>query len=411
MATTFAYEIRAQKKDGTYPVYIRVTHNRKLKRLSTNIYVEQKDLKKNGDLKNQAVIDKLQDIMRDFRKKCSNLSFALNSMSIDEVVDYLIGKDIEHFDFIKVYRDFIAENKDKLKGIKNYVSALNSLLRFIGRDELFPSEITYKFLSKYENFIGSGTRAASLYLGSLRHVYSWAQLQYNNEERGIIPFPYSPFQRFKIQKQEEVKQRAISIGDIVKIMSLPYDEAKNSRYNLAKDCFMLSFFLMGMNSADLYEATTFEKGKIKYERTKTRGRRRDRALIHVVVPERVQSLFEKHRDKTGKRVFDFYNRFSNYHDLNRSINIGLKEVGAAIGVPDLTYYAARHSWATIARNDLGIDRGTVDEALNHIDASHSLLDIYVKKDFVQINLANQKVVDYLFEKYDALSLQGDSGSH
>ena len=52
--------------------------------------------------------------------------------------------------------------------------------------------------------------------------------------------------------------------------------------------------------------------------------------------------------------------------------------------------------ATIARNELGIDKATVDEMLNHV-GSNRIADIYIKKDYKQINLANKKVVDYVFD--------------
>ena len=52
--------------------------------------------------------------------------------------------------------------------------------------------------------------------------------------------------------------------------------------------------------------------------------------------------------------------------------------------------------ATIARNELGIDKATVDEMLNHV-GSNRIADSYIKKDYKQINLANKKVVDYVFE--------------
>jgi integrase len=63
----------------------------------------------------------------------------------------------------------------------------------------------------------------------------------------------------------------------------------------------------------------------------------------------------------------------------------------------LSYYYARHSWATIARNDCEIDMQTINEALNHAsDANMKITDVYVKKDFTRIWEANRKVLDYVF---------------
>ena len=84
--------------------------------------------------------------------------------------------------------------------------------------------------------------------------------------------------------------------------------------------------------------------------------------------------------------------------FNKAINKGLKEIGNKLQIDDLEYYAARHSWATIALNKCGIDKYTVHAALNHVDESMRVTDIYIERDFVNENKANAKVVKYVFGK-------------
>ncbi len=62
------------------------------------------------------------------------------------------------------------------------------------------------------------------------------------------------------------------------------------------------------------------------------------------------------------------------------------------------FYISRHSWATIALNKVGIDKYIVHAALNHIDDSMKVTDIYIERDFVNENKANTKVVKYVFGK-------------
>lgn len=87
-------------------------------------------------------------------------------------------------------------------------------------------------------------------------------------------------------------------------------------------------------------------------------------------------------------------------DLNRSINIGLKEIGKEIGVDGLQFYAARHSMATIAANEAGIDRWTVNLMLNHTDQSMRVTELYIKRDFSPVNEANYKFLEYVFGKVE-----------
>ena len=60
------------------------------------------------------------------------------------------------------------------------------------------------------------------------------------------------------------------------------------------------------------------------------------------------------------------------------------------------FYISRHSWATIALNKVGIDKYTVHAALNHVDETMRVTDIYIERDFANENRANAKVVKYVF---------------
>ena len=95
------------KTNGTYNVKIRFTLNRKVKRLSSSLFVSPKDLTKSGDFKKTTKIYK-------------------------------------EIDFIDFSRKWIA--KATIKGANNYKTVLNSLTSFIGRDSLNISEINLSFI-------------------------------------------------------------------------------------------------------------------------------------------------------------------------------------------------------------------------------------------------------------------------
>ena len=73
------------------------------------------------------------------------------------------------------------------------------------------------------------------------------------------------------------------------------------------------------------------------------------------------------------QIIYFYQYYGDEKTFNKAINSGLKEIGSILEVDDLEYYAARHSWATIALNKVGIDKYIVHAALNHIDDSMNRL--------------------------------------
>lgn len=119
--------------------------------------------------------------------------------------------------------------------------------------------------------------------------------------------------------------------------------------------------------------------------------------MHVRVEPCVNPLIARYSDKTGKRLLHFYLRYKDRVSFNKAINRGLKDVGEAIGVDGLTFYAARHSWATIARTPreeggAGLDKYVIHEALNHVDASMKVTDIYLVKNWRIIFDAHKSVL-------------------
>lgn len=409
------------KVDGTYNVKIRFTLDRKVKRLSTNLFVTQQDLTKSLKFKEDTSIKREIDrLVLYYREQCLKLQLDQNHYSLDEIIEFLNGEQEKQqtIDFIKFSREWIASTT--IKGAPNYTTAINALVRFVGKEELDVNLITLDFLEQFKAFLikerdartkklmqqgkrVTSNRTLSLYLVSIKKLFNEAKRKFNKKDKNLILIPNSPFEDFKIPKQEATRKRAIPADIIKKVWKLPYKEMKKGykstcRYNLAKDCFILSFCLMGINSADLYNATEMRGNTIIYNRTKTKARRLDGAKMMVDIPKIVKPLIDKYKDSIGKRLFNFYQFYGDEKTFNKAINSGLKEIGSILEVDDLEYYAARHSWATIALNKVGLDKYIVHAALNHIDDSMKVTDIYIERDFVNENKANTKVVKYVFGK-------------
>lgn len=213
--------------------------------------------------------------------------------------------------------------------------------------------------------------------------------EYNTNGNDIIQS--NPFDKFSVPRDiPQTKDRVISEENLVRVFNFK----GTRRVGMARDCYVLSFFLMGMNSVDIYECVSYNKGVLAYDRAKTRDRRNDNAHIEIVVPDIIKPLFRKYKGTT--RVFDFYQKYSNAANFNKHINKGLHFIADELGIPRFDFYSARHTWASIARNKLGIDKYTIHEALNHV-SQLDVTDIYIQKDFTNINKANEKVVEYVTE--------------
>lgn len=400
MATTLKATIKNgdQRADKTWKVVIRLTHNRKVRYLPTTMSVGRKDMTAGMRIKNNEVLEKCETLISHYRKIIDGLFLEINDMDIDTVVGHLKksranGSDIS----FTAYMERWTKEHSKLKSLRNYRSAFSALQSFFGREDITHTDITATALKAFCESLSDRPRAQSLYLSAIVRVFNDMRDYYNDEENGIVRIKQS-LAKFVVPRQNVAKKRALSVDDIRRIFALPYDgvrvKGSQSRHDLALDCFRLSFCLLGMNSADMYSATDYRDGVIRYCREKTKDRRNDKAYMEVRVPERIKETLERYRD--DERVFNFHRRFSSAADLNRAINIGLKVVGKELGIEGLQFYSARHSMASIAVNKAGIDRWTVNAMLNHTDVSMRVTELYIERDFTPLDEANRKLLEYVF---------------
>lgn len=383
---TITYKIEEPKKDKTRKVSITLSHKGIRKRIHTNITIKECDLTKQGKIKSDSLKRNIEDTINTLRNKLYEIEISLGNKDADiEWIYSQLTGNVKTLDFFEYTRKWVGKSNNKGKG--NYSIMLNSLYRFLKSDTLSFSDINYNLLNNYKDYLTGHPRAQSLYLGCMRHIFNEAIREYNMDDNKVIT--NNPFNSFIIPKSVSMtKNRIISDDNLIKLFNFH----GTRRVGMARDCYILSFCLIGMNSVDLYECTSYSNGVLAYDRAKTRERRTDNAHIEIAVPNIIKPLFDKY--KGDSRVFNFYKKYSNAANFNKHINKGLHIIADTLGIPHFDYYSARHTWASIARNRLGIDKYTIHEALNHV-SDMSITDIYIQKDYTNINKANEKVIAYI----------------
>jgi len=84
---TFKTCVQKQRSDGFYPVYIRVTHNRKSSYIKTDKMVDKKGLTRTGEVKDPFVLSFCSDIIKTYIDKANKED--ISKWSIKELVDFL----------------------------------------------------------------------------------------------------------------------------------------------------------------------------------------------------------------------------------------------------------------------------------------------------------------------------------
>lgn len=386
---TITFELGKPKQDKTRKVAIILSHKGQRKRIPTSIVLAEVDMSRSGKITSRKIKKAIDDKIKILNDALYDLEIDLmdKDVSVDWIYNRLTKRETKDIDFFSFTEEWVEKSTNK--GKKNYLIMLNSLERFNGCRELPFALIDYNFLNEYKRFLDGHPRAQSLYLGNIRHIINEAIKEHNIGNNRIIES--NPFEKFTIPKDvPQTKDRVISIENLIKVFNFK----GTRRVGMARDCYIMSFCLIGMNSVDLYECTSYKNGILAYDRAKTKDKRSDNAHIEIEVPDVIKPLFKKY--KGTSRVFDFYQRYSNSGSFNKHINKGLHTIAETLGIPKFDFYSARHTWASIARNKLGIDKYTIHEALNH-KSNLDVTDIYIQKDYTNINKANTMVVNFILE--------------
>lgn len=399
-----------RRKDGTYPVNIRVTFKGKTRRLATTLVCTSGDLTRTLKIKNATILNRSDALIARMRDSVKDLSpFDLETEDVDWVVrhikDSLTQEDF-HLDFFEWSDRYILTKAETTR--RAYTCALNTLERFLGKRVLDINDISRSLLLEFMEMVDKEPRmhydvktgqrvpsgaskipraASTRHLAKLEHLFNAAKEKYNDEDSGRILIPRSPFS--KITKVYPVSNGQSNLGQelMQRIISSQVD---NEVMRIALDLFIVSFGLMGANMADIYFAKPVQEEWV-YNRQKTASRRADRAEMRVSIPEQLRPYLERLKGKGGWWLNRLHEFASSKDFATARVNRCLKKWCEENEVEVFTFYAARHTWASLARKE-GVDKSTIDDALGH-KGTFQVADIYAEKAWGLIREANRKVLD------------------
>lgn len=409
---------RHKKSNGQYNVKFELYHNKKATLIGTNHFVVDSQLKKDYTIKDKDLLALLTSELGDYRKRISEFGNTINNLSSSELAKLLKGDDLKEgsINFIDFGRNRVLELKEQ--GRKTYAGSfqavINNLVDYHG-DVLPAGEITSLFLKGYEAYLrkpytqvrtnqlgtkstvhnpGLNDNGIYYHMKNFRILFSAARALYNDEDTGVIRIANNPFNKYKLGPEPSPEKRAVPISTIKLIRDCELPEGGTAE--LARDLYMCSFYLLGMNAKDLYELNHQDvSGKrIDYNRSKTAGKRSDKALFSVAIPNQARSILDKYVGKLTQRY-----KQNTY--LNKALALGLRQVvdqvnkNEGLDLDYIDFYSARHTVGTEARNTCGFSVDDVAEALNHKNQSHKITDKYIKKDWSKVDAIQAALIDLL----------------
>lgn len=402
MATLKAV-VRTARADGYYPVYIRVTHHRASSFIKTDKMVTKKELTKNKEIKDPFVMQYCTQRILEYTERLNRKD--VEHWTVKEVVEFLTSgnDDICFSDYARVHINRMID-RGQQRNAKNYMLALQHLERFMGTNRIMFSHLTSHNVNKWIKSLKQTHRAKEMYPICMRQVFKAAQLEYNDYDMGLIRIKTNPWAKVEIPAADKADKLAITPEACREFFSFPLPDSKMKfpLTEFGRDIAMMVLCLAGMNTVDIYNLRKkdYSGGIIRYQRAKTKKFRADGAYMEMRVPAIIEPLFEKYRNTRtdDDRLFNFYQRMTSSDSFNANTNSGIKQLCKAMGLPKEDWYSVytfRHTWGTVAQNDVKSSISDVAFAMNH-SSGHKVTRGYIKIDFSPAWELNEKVIDFIF---------------
>lgn len=443
MPATFHLELdKKPNKQGQYQVYIRITKDRKLKRVKTSIQLNRPS-DWNPNTRNGKFIrasepnaTKWNDVLADELEQAKSTFRAESSASLNAVVYNIKHKDCEKsfLDYLKT----IIQGKYKVgaTNAKHYQTLENKLAEYLAQNkqtDLAFSDLTPAFLSKFEAFLHTTRNIrepekliSQNYIKTLM-VKLRAVINRAINIDGLMKVDDNPFRAYKIAEVKTMKEK-LEEYETDSIAALELKEGTwlwNTR-----NAFLFSYYCAGIRVADVLQmrwGNISESGRLCYQMGKTH-KVRDIGLVDEA--KAILKLYWKEGAKPTDYIFPLLSNEAEWakyvtqeqkdtmpvpmkrklqnqiSSKNVLLNKNLKTIAKMAGITkNLSFHISRHSF-TYQGMKKGIPPMILKEALGH--SSLTITERYMGEfNNAEVDNALQKVFskdarDSVGAKKDAL---------
>ena len=387
-----------QRKDGTYPIILRLSFKKLSREIKTGYSVpladwDKKKRRVRSTYKGVSSVTRLNRKLEkkkiEFEETIENLEEAgtLSNLSIQELKNLLtvspdqVSEESNPTSYFTINDNHIeglrrANRHGSARMYYSVGSAIRTYCNLLGKSDLLLSEITYEFLLEFEyHHLGKGNsiNGFAVYMRHVRALYNHAIKQ------GLADPSDNPFVKYRIKKKPTEK-RAITLAQMKAIRDLTLSE--NSPLFHYRNYFLCSYYLCGISFIDLafLKVDDIVGEHIRYQRKKTH----EPFKIYILPDFKAILEYYTAGKNDTEFIFPIIKR-STLEEQRKDVwwarkryNNGLKEIGVMAGIPQkITSYVVRHTWATIAHYDKKLSVKEVSDLLGHSDISTT--EIYLKE--------------------------------
>lgn len=406
--TTFGFILANHpNRFGFYPVMLRITRDRKTKRVKTELEVKKADW--NQKAKNykhfrdsfdnaEVYNDMLLDILAKYKETFKELKEEGTASAENIIAKVKTGEVSESF---LLYAKERTQEIYDLGGIRNwkkyrgFCNKLEAFLKKSRKKDVAFSELTYQFMTKFDSYLhtipNERNPEQKLHPNTIQVNFNIFKTLVNNAiKAGLMKPENNPFLNFKSAGVKTEKEK-LNADELEKVKVLDLEEGSLIWH--CRNAFMFSFYCAGVRAGDLVQlrwCNITSEGRLNYQMGKNH---KERDLLLVVEALDILKLYYRDGMKPNDYIFPFLNQNTSWFkydtqekkdrmpsDMKRKmfeaigsknalINKKLAEIAKLAGIEKrISFHISRHSFAKAAK-EKGLDNLEVKELLAHTNIS------------------------------------------
>lgn len=383
-----------KSKDGSYKIRISIGHRSETHYIVTPYSVNALSEFDNGivvRVPNAHEINiKLRNLLNDYEERLERIDSS-EDYTCKELRDLLksMRTHSSKVTFKQVSEQYQKELIEDGRG--SYAGMLQNSLRlffeFTGGD-VFLSEISTITISEFERWLkrkGVSQTYISMTLSMTRTIVNRAiRMQ-------LVTYSVHPFTYWKRPADPE-RELDISVEDVRAIRDA---QPRLKKQRIARDIFMLSYYLGGINLIDLLEIDFRGVSVLEYTRHKSRNMKLSDKRISFTLQPEAKELISKWMNRNTGRL-DFGYKFS-YKNFLAYVTRSIKSLAKDIDIQDyrkVCYYTARKSFVQHGF-DLGISLEVLEYCIGQSVKNNRPIFNYLKIMRKHADVAFRQILDNL----------------
>ena len=379
-------------KDGSFKIRVAVSHKHKTSYITTRYKVEKANQFNAGQVVNtnnaHLINKKLRQLLNDYEEKLYNID-NLDLYTCSQLRQLLLSSSMgKAATFMSITNDYISDlKKDKRE---NYALLLERNARYFTefcKGDILMESITPTIIENYSRYLkhtrNLSDSSVGMQLSRTRTIINRAI------KRQMVSYTAHPFLNIKIAAAP-IKELDITIPELKKIRD---SQPKEKKLIVARDAFMLSYYLGGVNLIDLLSYDFRNTTRFEYIRTKSRNQKQGEKRISFTIQPEAEEIIRRYRNRnTGK--IDFGYKYS-YQNLSRYITRNIVLLAKQLNIQSkVVYYSARKSFVQHGF-DLGISLEVLEYCIGQSVKQNRPIFNYLRIMRTHADDAIRKILDNL----------------